>query len=134
MRIYVAGRFGRYERCRALMDDLASAGHEITQDWTRGEHFDEDGHPRTEDENIPREQQAALARGALDGVARAELVVVIADEPLCGALIEFGCAVAHGVPVWVIAPWRWSVFWTHPLVTVWADENAARDRLLKVAS
>jgi hypothetical protein len=129
MRIYVAGRFTRYERCRALIDAVVTAGHEITNDWTRGEWFDEDGHPRGADADLPATAQADLAREAVDGCETADLVVVIADEPLCGALIELGVALSKRIPVWVIAPWRWTIFWGHPLITILRSEDEARTRL-----
>lgn len=63
------------------------------------------------------------------GVRTADLVVAIADEPLCGALIEIGAALVLGVPVWIVAPWRWTVFWRHPLVTTFDNEWIVRDAL-----
>jgi hypothetical protein len=129
MRVYVAGRFARYERCRALIDAVAAAGHEITNDWTRGEWFDADGHPLGSDADLPVGAQADLAADAIRGCESADLVVVVADEPLCGACIELGVALANGVPVWVIAPWRWAIFWARPLMTVIPDEAEARRRL-----
>jgi len=132
MRIYVAGRFGRYERCRTLIDRLSAAGHEITHDWTRNEEFGADGHPLAADAgdvSIPASTQARLACDDLEGCATADLFVMIADEPLCGALIEMGAALANGVPCWVIAPWRWTIFWGHPLASVVDDEDAVLARL-----
>jgi hypothetical protein len=127
MRIYVAGRVGRYLRVRALIDDLRDAGHEITHDWTRNEGFCEDGHPlSTNDQSIPPDRQARIASDDITGCAAAELIVVIADEPLCGALIEIGVALANDVPVWICAPWRWTVFWSHPLVRILDSEAEVR--------
>lgn len=136
MRIYVAGRFRRYERCRALIDDLSTAGHQITHDWTRNEEFGRDGHPLVaDDQSIPRDRQAVLAADDIAGCASADLLVVIADEPLCGALIELGVALANEVPVWVIAPWRWTIFWGHPLVRIWEMEEDVREYLgIRVAA
>jgi hypothetical protein len=134
MKIYVAARFGQYERARALMDDLAAAGHEITHDWTRTEEFDADGRPRFREAGtgdapttIPAERLTRHADDDVRACQRAEAIVVLADEPLCGALIEIGVGLASGCPVYVCAPWRWTVFWEHPLVTVLPDEDAARE-------
>lgn len=129
MRIYVAGRFARYERCRALIDTLTEAGHHITSDWTRGEWFDAQGHPLGADADLPADAQTTLALDAVRGSTTADLLVVIADEPLCGALIEMGSALANGVPCWVIAPWRWTIFWEHPLVSVIDGEDSVLPRL-----
>jgi hypothetical protein len=102
---------------RTLMDQLTAAGHVVTHDWTRTEEFGEDGHPAFADESgIPKERLAMHAADDVRGVRTADLVVAVADTPLCGALIEIGVALAVGVPVWVVAPWRWTIFWEHDLV------------------
>jgi hypothetical protein len=132
MRVYVAGRFTHYERCRALMDELAATGHTITHDWTRTEEFGDDGHPvfEAKDESgIPPERLAMHAQDDVRGVRTADLVVVLADDQLCGALIEIGCALAYDVPVWVVAPWRWTIFWEHPLVDRFETVDEVRDLL-----
>jgi nucleoside 2-deoxyribosyltransferase len=129
MKIYVAGRFTRYERCRALIDNITIAGHQITNDWTRGEWFDQFGHPLGSDSDLPTEAQTYLSQTAIEGVMTADLVVILANEQLCGALIEMGVALANDVPVWVITPWRWTIFWTHPLVEVLNNEKEALERL-----
>ena len=137
MRIYVAGRFTHYERCRALMDALTDEGHTITMDWTRTDEFGPDGHPKHTEHGkaapttIPQERLARHALNDIQGCVTAELVVVLADEVLTGALIELGAALAAGVPVWVCAPYRWTIFWEHPLVTVLGSEQEARDRLCR---
>jgi nucleoside 2-deoxyribosyltransferase len=122
-------RFGAYERVRAFNDDARMAGHEITQDWTRTSEFGADGHPlKPGDESDPALWKHAVAD--LEGVATADACVFLADEGnYCGALIEYGYALACGVPVYVIAPWRMSIFWHSPLTTILPDETAVRDML-----
>ncbi len=127
-RIYVAGRFRRYEECRALMDDLVAVGHTITHDWTRTEEFGDDGHPKATDGDLDRYAQRCHAVDDLRGVRTADMLVVLAHDSLCGGLIEVGAALAYGVPVWICDPWRHTIFWHHPLITV-TDEPSMRESL-----
>jgi hypothetical protein len=135
MRIYVAGRFSQYERCRAVMDALTAAGHMITMDWTRTDEFGADGHPKHTEHGtaapttIPAERLVGHALNDIEGCRSTDLVVVLADEVLTGALIEIGAALASGVRVWVCAPYRWTIFWEHPLVEVLPNEHEALARL-----
>jgi hypothetical protein len=132
MRVYVADRFSHYERARRFMDALTIAGHTVTHDWTRTEEFGPDGHPAFGDKaesGIPKDRLAMHAEDDIRGVRTADLIVVLADEVLTGALIELGVALAFGVRVWVCAPYRWTIFWEHPLVEVLPDEQEALARL-----
>lgn len=126
MKLYVACRFGAYERVRSFCDDAREAGHTITHDWTP------DGHPLTMDEGALDPAVAwSHARDDLKrGVYHADVVVFLADEGgYCGALIEYGAALAYEKPVFLVAPWRPSIFWQAPHTTILPDENAARDAL-----
>jgi hypothetical protein len=133
--IYTASRFSAYERVRAFNDDARAAGHTITHDWTRTDEFGADGHPLHVAEGDLAPDVAA--RYAMDdlthGVRKADVIVFLAEDAgqggFCGALIEFGYAFACGIPVFVVAPWRPSIFWHLPNVTVLPDENAVRERL-----
>lgn len=131
MRIYVASRFAAYERVRAFVDDMVTAGHEPTHDWTRTPEFGRDGHPLLADpEALTPGVACTHAQADLRGVRQADLVVFLADgSDFCGALLEVGSACALGVPVWVVAPWRRSIFWHLPNVTVMPSEDAAREGL-----
>jgi NTP pyrophosphatase (non-canonical NTP hydrolase) len=127
MRIYVGTTFARYAEARAVVDVLTAAGHEITLDWTRTSEFDADGHPRSD---VPPLVEAAHAQADLDAVARAELVLVLAEEASCGWPIEVGAALAWGTArVWVVAPFRHTVFWRLPQVEVFDDLAQALRRL-----
>jgi hypothetical protein len=132
MRLYVACRFGAYQRVRVFCDDALAAGHVITHDWTRTAVFGPDGHPLSMDEGaLSAEQAWQYAHDDLQhGVGEAQAVVFLADEGnFCGALIEYGYALARSVPVLLVAPWRPSIFWHSPRTTLLPDENAARDLL-----
>jgi hypothetical protein len=119
VRIYVAGRFKEYQKVRSLLDQLVAHGHEITHDWTRNpKEFDAEGNITVEFSDIGApaltiEEQIQAADDDQQGVATAEAVVLVGDsDTLYGALLETGMAFAYGIPVIVINPNRWSVFWT----------------------
>lgn len=127
-------RFSSYERVRAFCDDLRSAGHEVTHDWTRTDEFGPDGHPHAVEGDLAPGAAARYAMTDLShGVRRADVCVFLAEDAgeggFCGSLIEFGYAMATAIPVLVVAPWRPSIFWHLPGVTVLPDEPAARDAL-----
>jgi hypothetical protein len=132
VKLYVACRFAAYERVRAFCDDACEAGHSITHDWTRTAEFGPDGHPLSTDEGA-MEPDAAWAHARDDlklGVYWADAVVFLADEGgYCGALIEYGAALAYEKPVLLVAPWRPSISWQCPQTTILPDENAAREML-----
>lgn len=135
MRIYTASRFSAYERVRAFNDDARAAGHVISHDWTRTDEFGDDGHPlhKAEADLDP----AAAAGYAMDdlthGAGKADVIVFLAEDAgeggFCGALIEFGYATALAIPIYVVAPWRPSIFWHLPNVVLMPDEAAVRATL-----
>lgn len=130
MKLYVASRFGNYERVRAFIDDAERAGHEITHDWTRTEEFDEWGHPYGGDgSQLSRADQARHAKADLDAAAGADAVVLLPVPDMGGAYVEVGYALAHGRQVIVAGRGRFLIFWGLPAVTVLPDEAAAREML-----
>lgn len=129
-RIYVASKFQQYERARRLIDDLADRGYEITHDWTRTDQFDGDGHPAFESEQtLPWEARRGYALADFRGVRTADLVVFLGDQLSFGAPVEVGYALAFGIGVFVVDPIVYTVFWDHPLVTLFDDEVLARQAL-----
>lgn len=130
MKLYIASRFGNYERVRAFVDDAIAAGHTITHDWTRTEEFDEWGHPSAGDgSQLSRADQARHAQADLDAAAAADVVVLLPIPDMAGAYMECAHALAHGKQVWVAGPGRFLIFWALPAVTVLPDELAAREAL-----
>jgi nucleoside 2-deoxyribosyltransferase len=87
MKIYVASKFEEYPRVREIMAALIEAGHTITYDWTNCDQF--------------TVEQAAKD---MDGVLSADALVFIAEEnlPYKGAYVEFGIAVARGIPIYLL--------------------------------
>jgi hypothetical protein len=136
MRIYTACCTKAWRRVRAFNDDARAAGHIITVDWTLGVEALNGASEAT----IEPAEAWAYARDDLEGgVGSAACVVFLADEGnYCGALIEYGYALAVVVPILLVAPWRPSIFWHSPSTTILPDENAAREalgmRALRVAA
>jgi hypothetical protein len=128
IRVYVAGKFTRYEEVRALIDALPE-GCVVTHDWTRTEEFDEDGHPKADDTEVPSERLAMHAINDLRGVRSADLLILIGDENLCGAMAEVGAALVLGIPVWVVGPCRYTIFWELPDVGRLPDVEATIEEL-----
>jgi hypothetical protein len=132
MKLYTASKFANYERVRAFNNAARAAGHAITHDWTRTDEFTADGHPKQADEALitPELGGHHAALDLFSGVAPADALVFLAEDGgYCGALIEFGAACALGKPVLIVDPWRASIFWHLPNVTVFATEDAVREHL-----
>jgi hypothetical protein len=121
MRVYVAGRFREYAKVRRMIDVLAEEGHVCTYDWTRTDEFDEHGEPRvdpgTGGAELPADAQQKYAINDLMGAMECDVLVLLAMDPLYGALIETGVALAMAKQVIVIGPvLRQSIFWALPNV------------------
>ena len=131
VRIYTASRFSNYERVRKLNADLRSLGYEITHDWTTTDEF-VDGHPKVKAEaDLSEADRRRHAVNDLRGVRTADLLIFLAEDgEFCGSLIEFGAAAALGIQAWIVAPWRTSIFWSLPNVTVLPDERTVLRTLI----
>ena len=83
MKVYVATRTGRKHEARRAQDALRALGHEITQDWTL---------------ELPTRVTPEFAERKsvedLDGVARADAFILIADPGGRGMYVELGYAMA----------------------------------------
>ena len=93
MRIYCAAKYEERERLvPEVYAKLREAGHVITHDWT-GE----------SDENIPPREldayHAACAADDIDGVMRADVLVLLPHERGKGLYVELGIAFARKIPV-----------------------------------
>jgi hypothetical protein len=117
MKVYVAGQLAELEAVRAVQQQVVSAGHELTHDWTRDLSL-------TQGYADCPERSAAIAGADLDGVMTADAVVVVASSavPGRGLFVELGAALAraelgqldHVVVVGEIV--HESVFYLHPRV------------------
>jgi nucleoside 2-deoxyribosyltransferase len=93
VRVYVAAKYE--ERARLVPEvyaKLREGGHVITHDWT-GE----------SDDNIPPREidayHAACASDDIDGVMRADALVLLPHERGKGLYVELGIAFARKIPV-----------------------------------
>lgn len=133
LNVYVGATFSRYLEARAVMDALTAVGHAITHDWTRTEAFGADGHPLPETAggyDLPREVQADHARDDLHAVAKSDLLLILAQQASCGWPVEVGAALAWGTArVWIVEPFRPTVFWCLPQVEVFESVDEPLRRL-----
>ncbi len=128
MIIYVGATFSRYVEARAIMDTLTAAGHVIAHDWTRTDAFDDDGHPLPGSDGgykLDPDDGERHARDDIAAVQSAHLLLMLASEASCGWPVETGIGVALGKPIWLVAPFRYTVFWDLPNVRVFDDVDAA---------
>lgn len=135
MRVYVGATFTRYEEARAIVDALTGAGHTITHDWTRTDAFGPDGHPLPETAGgygLPSDVMAMHADDDLRAIWDADRLLILGQQASCGWPIEVGAALMLGhlrdmgtvirsPEVWIVAPFRPTVFWALPQIRVFSD-------------
>jgi hypothetical protein len=87
MKVYVAGRWTRKTEAREAQRALVAAGHSITHDWTAAD-----------DTGMAGEEQIAYhseqARADVEGVFRADALVLLHDNTGRGLFVELGLALA----------------------------------------
>jgi nucleoside 2-deoxyribosyltransferase len=106
MRLYVMCRSAAWPRVRAFMEDARTVGHSITEGWTLAV----EGLGGGSEGDLSPDVAWRYAAGDLRGVDESDACVFLADEGgYCGALIEYGYAVARLKTVFVVAPWRPSI-------------------------
>jgi nucleoside 2-deoxyribosyltransferase len=121
---YLAGPSQFYRECAGIIDDLKRRRHRCTFDWTEGVRAaKERGRP---DDDMTRDERRACALFCLDGVARADVVIVLWPSRSKGAQIEFGAALGREVPILLI---RWPCVFLSLLydavpeeATIWTDK------------
>jgi hypothetical protein len=136
MKVYVGATFSRYPEARAVMDALTAAGHTVTLDWTRTDAFGPDGHPLPGTDGGYKLDPLDGARHAasdIAAIADADLLLMLAQEASCGWPVEVGIGIALDKPVWLVAPFRYTVFWDLLTVTVY-DSLDVPLRLLDAAA
>ena len=112
-RVYVAGKFGS-TKPKDIIRSLEDQGHFVTYDWT-GEAIPK---PFLGDAQAP--YSAAAAHRMVQAVRKSDALLLLSDNRAFGAMVEFGAALAYGIPVLIVLPHdgRQSVFMAHPLVRV----------------
>lgn len=105
MKIYVSSSFLNKIKAKQVMQQLRSAGHTITADWTKAP----DGEKTL---SILRKESAIDFLGTMD----AEVVVVVPPGRL-GTSTEMGIALGHGAHVFIVgmsrAERKTNVFFNH---------------------
>lgn len=91
-RVYVATGYARRHIAKSVMDELARRGFTITYDWT--------GHVEAELSDI--EGRARIGEADLDGVRRADIVVILLPGGQ-GTHTELGVALGMNTPVLLVA-------------------------------
>lgn len=91
LRVYVAGAWvEQHQRARPMIAKLREAGVVITADWTVAE----GERAGVGDSDLSAHVRQSFATADLDGVARADLVWLLAanDKGACGSWVELGAA------------------------------------------
>lgn len=89
-RVYVSGSVHDTLRACAAMQELIEAGHEIAHDWTEW--------PGPKDG--PDAWNEATRQ--LEAITTADVLVLLVDPRLKAGWMEFGAAVASGIPIVVV--------------------------------
>ena len=120
MNIYLASRYPRRPELAVYRAELEAAGHTVVSRWIDG-----DDEPVEHPEGGYTEAAGRIARGDLDDLDRADVLISFTEEPKIvpyleaaargGRHVEFGYAVAQGKQLIVIGPWE-NVF--HTLIEV----------------
>ena len=115
-RIYIAASFEQKDQVKALLEELKSAGHTITADWTV--------HQEIAQLKSDGERQALKRQYAIEdteGVASATVyALLVGERKSTGAHIELGIALGAKVPhIFLIGrPDDSQLFYTHPSIKV----------------
>ena len=102
MKVYVATKWENRPEASEVMRYLEGRGHEVTYDWT-----------------VQEQESAEQAIADINGVLRAERLVILAHQtlPYRGVYVELGAALASCVPVYLVGDGLdLCLFSKHPLV------------------
>lgn len=112
MKFYVASKFDNYKRVRVVCQRLRMLGHTITFDWTVGREFDNFGRCVVDVKSLPAMDQMFFAVEDMNGAKEADVLILLIEEDMCGALMEVGMALASGKLVFVVGEVkRWTIFY-----------------------
>lgn len=94
MKFYIAARTARADDIREIKAMLASHGHELSYDWTESDLL--------QTRPYPVEFAAPEAERELNGVATADVFVILGDEGGTGMYVELGYALAQSIPIYSV--------------------------------
>lgn len=111
-RVYITGKWSDKDTIREYMNQLEKLGHTITHDWT------------TSYESNAENKKSDIAFNGVQGVAFAEVVIVVLTDPKYsyrGSFTELGVALGLLKDVYVIchdknSDCRTNVFFHHPSI------------------
>lgn len=113
-RVYVAGSTSDTKRVNEVQQLVRDAGWAITFDWTGAE-----GKIITDGSWDKHSAAGAhIASREIVSCVTADLTILLSPQKPggLGCWIEMGATLAGGGDVWVVEPFRDSVFWQHPHV------------------
>lgn len=95
MKVYVATKWENRVRAKYVMQWLRENGHQVTFDWT-----------------VSDQESVEGATSDMMGVLQSEIMVVLAEDDYAfrGTYVEFGMAVAAGLPVIIVGPYFQNIF------------------------
>lgn len=94
MKFYFAGRTARAADIQSMRDELQELGHELSYDWTTSDLL--------QTRPYPEEFAAPEAKRELEGVAMADVFILIGDEGGTGMYVELGYALAQNIPIYCL--------------------------------
>lgn len=108
--VFVSGKIGSENEPAEVIALLEAKGYNITFNWTEAPHL------RPYEAN--KEKSLDLAIKEIDGVKDADILILMLHDKGVGMFVEFGAALAKGIPVIAIdnAIEPRSMFLYHPLV------------------
>lgn len=104
MKVYLAAQYHRKEEIRKYADDLRHIGHEVTSSWLEEPHA-----PTTQLIDLTDQQHRDYAIQDIVDIVQADSLVFfsVPDTELTvrgGRHVEFGYALARGIPIIVVGP------------------------------
>lgn len=127
MKVFVSGKIGDENTPSRFMRRLEDLGYSVTFDWTRVPHL------RPYETNSEQSRTAALLE--IQGVAAADVLVLLSHERGVGMFVELGAALALDKQVIAVSPTPVrTMFLLHPnvnIVSSMEDAIAALNELRK---
>ena len=111
MRIYVAGPYQHKIYISSCAEDLRKIGIEVTSSWLEENHA-----PNTQLSELSDAVNTRYALADLRDIDRADAFVLftvaanLPPIPRAGRHVEFGYALAHGLPIYVVGKERENIF------------------------
>lgn len=104
MKIYLAARYGRKDEIRHVAELLKQRGHFITSSWV-----EEPYPPSVKLSELPPAVLSQIAKNDIEEILNSEALIFFAEDPeesfpRGGRHVEFGIALSHDIPCFVVGP------------------------------